>query len=237
MSEPIRLSRRVIELAGCSRSQAAQYIEGGWVRVDGEIVDAPQHPVHAAQRVELDPDATLTPTEPATLLVHRPAELDPAALASMVTPESRAASDATGIRLLRRHFARLAEAFPLEARTSGLAVLTQDGRLLRRVQDEGERIEQEFVVEVSGEIAPYGLQKLMHGLSVDGRVLPPAKVSWQSETKLRFALKGVRPGQLAAMCAQVGLQVVASRRLRIGRVPLGRMALGEWRYLPTSERF
>jgi 23S rRNA pseudouridine2604 synthase len=236
MTDAVRLSRRVIELTGCSRSQAAQYIENGWVLVDGEVVDTPQLMIEG-QRVELAPDATLAPVEPATLLVHRPADVAPAALAALVTPQTRSATDATGIRALQRHFIRLTEGLPLEAGASGLAVLTQDGRLLRRLQEDGDRIEQEFVVEVAGEIAPYGLQKLAHGLSFAGRALPPAKVSWQSETKLRFALKGVRPKQLVVMCAQVGLTVVASKRLRVGRISLGKMGPGEWRFLPVGERF
>ena len=115
-------------------------------------------------------------------------------------------------------------------------MFTQDGRLVRRMREEAERIEQEFVVEVSGDIAPYGLRPLSHGLSFNGRALPPAKVSWQNETRLRFALKGVQDGQIASMCADVGLAVVSMKRLRIGRIPLAKMPPGEWRYLPANER-
>jgi 23S rRNA pseudouridine2604 synthase len=75
------------------------------------------------------------------------------------------------------------------------------------------------VVEVSGEIAPYGLRKLNHGLHYNGRALPPCKVSWQNEIRLRFALKGVQGGQLRDMCAQVGLEVVAP--LNEAALPIG----------------
>jgi 23S rRNA pseudouridine2604 synthase len=232
VTDPVRLSKCVVALTGCSRSQAQQYIEGGFVRVDGEVVDEPQFMVHG-QAVTMAPDARLEPIEPATFLLHRGLE-DPSIA---LEPSKRSATDATGIRPLRRHFQRLEEFMPLEPGATGLVVPTQDGRLLRRMRDEGDRLEQEVVVEVCGEIAPYGLQRLAHGLSFEGRVLPPAKVSWQSETKLRFALKGPRPGQLASLCAQVGLQAVAMKRLRIGRVSLGPMEAGEWRYLSPSVRF
>ena len=53
MSEPIRLDKRLAEQIGCSRAQAQQYIEGGWVRVDGRTVEEPQTPV-SAEAVELD---------------------------------------------------------------------------------------------------------------------------------------------------------------------------------------
>jgi 23S rRNA pseudouridine2604 synthase len=238
VDEPVRLSKCVVALTGCSRNQAQQYIEGGWVLVDGEVIDEPQFPVQG-QTVTMAPGAKLEPIEPATLLLHRDATPlpDDASLGTLLTAQSRSDTDATGIRALRRHFQRLTECLPLEPGATGLAVLTQDGRLLRRMQDEGERLEQEILVEVEGTLAPYDIKQLEHGLSYLGRVLPPAKVSWQSETKLRFAIKGVRPGQLASMCAAVGLQVVSIRRLRIGRVSLGKMAQGEWRYLPSSLRF
>ena len=238
MDEPVRLSKCVAALTGCSRNQAQQYIEGGWVLVDGEIVDEPQFPVQG-QTVTLAPGAKLEPIEPATLLLHRGPEPlpDDVPLASLLTPQAHSQADDTGIRPLRRHLQRLTECLALEPGATGLVVLTQDGRLLRRIQDEGDKLEQEMLVEVEGTLAPYDIKKLEHGQSYLGRVLPPAKVSWQSETKLRFAIKAVRPGQLASMCAAVGLQVVSIRRLRIGRVSLGKMAQGEWRYLPASLRF
>jgi len=232
--DTIRLAKRVVELTGCSRQEAEQYIEGGWVRVDGEIVDEPQFAIHG-QQVSIDPDARPEPTEPATLLVHKPAGVD--CSAALVEAGRRWADDATGIRQLRRHFARLTAVMPLERDAAGLVAFTQDGRLLRRIGDDADRIEQEYVVEVTGEILPYGLPRLAHGLSFAGRVLPPAKVSWQNETRLRFAIKAVRPGQLVEMCTEVGLQVVAMKRLRIGRIPLAKMPAGEWRYLPAHERF
>jgi 23S rRNA pseudouridine2604 synthase len=125
----------------------------------------------------------------------------------------------------------------LETDASGLMVLTQDGRAWRRLNEDAYKIEQEFIVEVTGELAPYGLMRLSHGLSYRGRELPPCKVSWQNEFRLRFAIKGVQPGQVRDMCAQVGLEVVAMRRLRIGRISLGKMPSGTWRYLPVGEKF
>jgi 23S rRNA pseudouridine2604 synthase len=240
MPDPTRLSKRVAELAQCSRADAERYIEGGWVLVDGEVVDAPQHLI-TTEHVEVDPAAVLETPEPATVLLHKPAGFDaidgrnPAA--PLVTPATRWADDPTGIRLLQRHFIRLTPLVPLDSEASGLMVLTQDGRVWRRLTEDAAQIEQEFVVEVSGDIAPYGLRRLNHGLRYRGRELPPCKVSWQNEFRLRFAIKDVQPGQIRDMCAQVGLQVVAMRRLRIGRVPLGKMPAGEWRYLPVGERF
>jgi len=240
MSDPVRLARRVIELTQCSRTDAEQYIKGGWVSVDGQVVEDPAHKV-TTETVVVDPAAELAAAEPATILLHKPAGHDtisgPNPAAALVQPDSRWPDDASGVRLLQRHFHRLTPLMPLDAEASGLMVLTQDGRVWRRLSEDRDDIEQEFVVEVGGEIAPYGLQRLSHGLSYGGRPLPPCKVSWQNEIRLRFAIKGVQGGQLRDMCAQVGLEVVAIRRIRIGKVPLAKMPVGAWRYLPAGERF
>lgn len=238
--EPVRLAKRLIALTACSRADAEQYIKGGWVTVDGQPVENPAHPV-TTETVVLDPAARQEASEPATILLHKPPGYDAISgarpAAALVEPGSRWADDPSGVRLLQRHFHRLTPLMPLDAEASGLMVLTQDGRVWRRLSEDRDDIEQEFVVEVGGEIAPWGLAKLQHGLSYGGRALPPCKVSWQNEIRLRFAIKGVQGGQLRDMCAQVGLDVVAIRRIRIGRIALAKMPEGAWRYLPVGERF
>lgn len=208
--------------------------------MDGLVVEDPAYAI-TTETVTLDANAQLEAVEPATLLLHKPVGYDTISgrkmAAGLVQPETRWEDDPSGVRLLERHFHRLTPLVPLDAEASGLMVLTQDGRVWRRLTEDGDEIEQEFVVEVSGEIAPYGLRKLNHGLHYNGRALPPCKVSWQNEIRLRFALKGVQGGQLRDMCAQVGLDVVAIRRLRIGKVSLAKMPVGAWRYLPVGERF
>jgi 23S rRNA pseudouridine2604 synthase len=245
MSVPVRLAHRVSELFSLSRAEAEQFIQNGWVSVDGHVIEAPQHKV-TVERVELDPNARLEAIEPATILLHKPPGLDAIngdnSVSALVTPATRWTDDPSGERLLRRHFHRLTSLVPMDAEASGLMVLTQDGRIWRRLTEDADSIEHEYIVEISGEIAPDGLRRLSHGLSFNGRVLPPCKVSWQNETRLRFAIKGVQDGQLRDMCMQVGLSVVSIRRLRIGRVALGKgpngaMPPGMWRYLPVGEKF
>lgn len=231
--ETIRLAKRVVEITGCSRSEAEHYIQGGWVSVDGVVIEEPQFKV-ADQTVVLDPDAKLTAPEPATILLHLPAGAD---AVELLRPEFRWSEDASGWRLLKRHFPRQAEALPMEPGASGLAVFSQDGRVLRRLQEESQRIEQEIIVDVEGELAPYGWNRLTGGTTYQGWPVPPFKVSWQSEARLRFAIKAVRPGLIAHLCESVGLRALAIRRLRLGRVGLAKMPAGTWRYLPVNDRF
>jgi 23S rRNA pseudouridine2604 synthase len=236
MTEPERLAKRVAALAHCSRREADMYIEGGWVRVDGVTVEEPQYKV-ADEQIEIDPAAKLEPPEPATLLLHKPAGASVEDARAMIREQSHAADDASGVRLLKRHFARLEPLLPLPDTASGLLVFTQDWRVKRRLEEDSDRIEQEVVVEVAGKLAPNGLALLNHGLVFDHYALPPIKVSWQNETHLRFALKRVAPDKVQRMCQAVGLTVLAMKRLRIGRISMSRLPVGEWRYLSVTDRF
>ena len=239
MTDPIRLAKRVAEIAQCSRADAERYVEDGWVTVDGVVVDRPQHKV-SDEQVAIDPAARLEAPQPATLLLHKPPGYDAISGAqpalALATQANHWSEDGSGVRPLRRHLLNLTPLVPLDRDASGLIVLTQDGRVWRRLSEDGDEIEHEYIVEVAGEIAPWGLRRLNHGLDYEGRALPPCKVSWQSETRLRFAIKGVQGGQLRDMCRQVSLDVLAIRRIRIGRIPLGKMPSGQWRYLPSQER-
>ncbi len=233
MSEPVRLAKRLAELVSCSRREAELYIAGGWVTVDGKVVEEPQFMV-SQQTVTLHPDANLTPLEPVTMLFHQP----PApADAQLIGADNQFADDESGIHKLKQHFVRLTPCTPLEPSASGLLVFTQDWRVARKLVEDAAKIEQEYVVEVAGEIAPDGLKRLNHGLNFNGRPLPPIKVSWQNETRLRFALKGVQPGQIKYMCESVGLQVLGMKRIRLGRVSMAKLPPGQWRYLMSHERF
>jgi 23S rRNA pseudouridine2604 synthase len=238
MLEPIRLAKRLVELKHCSRREAELYIAGGWVSVDGVVVEEPQFMV-SEQTVELHPDAKLTPFPPVSILFHQhpDVEMNADSLRQLICAETRLPEDHSGIRSLKQHLLHLTHCLPLQAGASGMAVLTQDFRVTRKLSDEANAIEQEYVVEVAGELTVEGLQSLNHGLSFNGKPLAPAKVSWQSESRLRFALKGVQNGQIMHMCSSVGLQVKSMKRLRIGRVSMSKLASGQWRYMASYERF
>jgi len=238
MIAPVRLAKRLAEILPCSRREAELYIANGWVMVDGIVVEEPQFMV-SAQNIELHPDASLTPLEPATILLHQPAGtgLNPSAALQLIRAETRVANDPSGIQMLKRHFIRLVQHIPLEKNASGMVIYTQDWRAAKKLSDDAATLEQEYIVEVAGGLSAEGLKLLNHGLSYNGRTLPPCKVSWQNETRLRFAIKGVQPGQIAHMCLSVGLQVLAMKRIRIGRVAMGKLPPTQWGYLMPQERF
>lgn len=213
-ADAVRLSKRVAALAGCSRREAEQYIEGGFVQVDGATVLEPQARVTGRQQVTLAADARLQALAPITVLLHKPAgHTLEAALAGMGLQRAQ----------LRHQHALM----PLPPEASGLCVFSQDRRVIRKLTEEAAWVEQELVAEVTGELAPDGLQRL-------GRRL---KASWQSERRLRLAFKGLEVAQVPGLCAEVGLAVTGLRRIRLGRIPMAGLASGQWRQLQAHERF
>ena len=239
--QTVRLAKRVAEQLGISRTEATQYIEGGWVQVDGVVTELAGTRVAAEQNVILLDGAALVAVEPVTILFHKPAGVSDTELADphsgLIDLASRSNEDRSGINFLQRHTRDLKMTTRLDNDASGLVVLTQDYRIIRKLVDDANRIEHELVVDVTGTMKEGGIDLLQNHASWNGKLLNSLKVSWQSEQRLRFALKGLQAGMIQHLCAQVDIKCVATKRLRIGRISLASLPVGQWRYLAGYERF
>lgn len=241
MTESVRLSKYLAGRLSCSRREAENYVEGGWVSVDGRVVEEPGFRVQPHQQVELAANARPDDHQPATILLYKPAGYGagPGArpAVGLLTPANQASDDRSGRLLVKKDLDGLELVMPLAADASGLVVFTQEAGITRKLVKDAARMEHEYVVEVAGELPAAGLERLNHGWPWRGAQLPAGKVSWQNETRLRFALKNPPAGQIPDMCRQVGLEVLNIKRIRIGRVPLAGLPMGQWRYLLGYERF
>jgi len=247
-----RLNKRMAELGLCSRREADDWIGKGWVKVDGRVAPMGLQ-VGPQARIEIDPRARGQQREQVTILLHKPigyvsgqAEdgYEPAVV--LVQGRTRWKGDTAPQRFAPAQLKGLAPAGRLDIDSTGLLVLTQDGRVARQLIGEDSGVEKEYLVRVAfGQVAANvqeafpaaQLARLRHGLSLDGQPLKPAKVDWQNPEQLRFVLTEGKKRQIRRMCELVGLKVVGLKRVRIGRVTLGQLPLGQWRYLGPNERF
>ena len=245
----LRLSKRMSELGIASRREADEWIAKGWVRVDDQVVSELGSRVVPSQRVTVDAKARFQQAQRVTVLIHKPigyvsgqAEdgYEPAYV--LVTPDKQWTEDHSGTRFLREHLKNLAPAGRLDIDSTGLLVLTQDGRVAKQLIGEDSELEKEYLVRV--EPLPDGqaftdasLALLNHGLELDGELLRPAKVEWLNADQLRFVLRQGKKRQVRRMCELVGLKVVGLKRVRIGAVMLGDLPVGQWRYLRRDETF
>lgn len=245
--EGVRLSKVMTERGLASRREADEWIDAGWVRVNGDMAVLGQR-VTPDVRIDIDPAARQQQAQRVTVLLHKPigyvsgqAEdgYEPASV--LVTPANRWADDPARKTFHPGHLRHLAPAGRLDIDSTGLLVLTQDGRIAKHLIGDESEVEKEYLVRVQflheGEFPPENLRLLNHGLELDGLRLRPAKVSWANEDQLRFVLREGRKRQIRRMCEMVGLKVLALKRVRIGSVVLGKLPPGQWRYLREDERF
>lgn len=246
--ELLRLSKRMSELGLCSRREADEWIARGWVRVDGKVVSELGSKVLPQQRITIERQASAEQSKRVTILINKPmgyvsgqAEDGYKPAVVLVNAASRWQEDKSPEQFHPKQLRSLVPAGRLDIDSVGLLVLTQDGRVAKQLIGEDTSIEKEYLVRVKygkpGKLPDADLKLLNHGLSLDGKKLLPAQVSWQNEDQLRFILREGKKRQIRRMCEAVGLRVVGLKRVRIGRVKLGNLPVGQWRYLGADEQF
>ncbi|MBK1680241.1 pseudouridine synthase [Rhodocyclus tenuis] len=241
--EGVRVSKLLSEQGLCSRREADDYIERGWVFVDGKRVTELGVRVPATAVVTLAPEAQAQQTQRVTILLHKPigyvsGQPEPGCIPAvkLILPENQYMPP--GAPPFRPgHLQGLAPAGRLDLDSTGLLVLTQDGRIARALIGDNSTVDKEYLVRVEGNVTEEGLALLRHGLVLDDRQLRPAIVERLNDDQLRFVLREGRKRQIRRMCELVGLTVVGLKRVRIGRIGLGALPLGQWRYLNDDESF
>ena len=259
------------ELGLCSRREADDWIAKGWVKVNGRVAEMGVK-VASDARIEVDQKAQGQQATQVTVLLNKPigyvsgqAEDGHEPAVTLVQPQNRWRMDNARFFFQQAQLRGLAPAGRLDIDSTGLLVLTQDGRVARQLIGEDSVMEKEYLVRVSytglnqadpnpGQLvriddddpitsnvqamfpAPL-LSRLRHGLSLDGQALKPAGVDWQNPEQLRFVLTEGKKRQIRRMCEQVGLKVVGLKRVRIGNVMLGQLPVGQWRYMAPHEKF
>jgi 23S rRNA pseudouridine2604 synthase len=232
MTELVRLSKRMSELGLCSRREADEWIERGWVRVDGKIVSELGSKVLPHQRITVERQASAQQARRVTVIINKPmgyvsgqAEDGYTPAVTLVTAENRWKEDAADIQFHPSQLRNLVPAGRLDIDSVGMLVLTQDGRIAKQLIGEDSSIEKEYLVRVAytkpGRLPDTELKRLNHGLS----------------DQLSFVLREGKKRQIRRMCEAVGLKVLGLKRVRIGRVMLGDLPTGQWRYLHPAEQF
>lgn len=277
----VRLNKRMAELGLASRREADDWIAKGWVKVNGKVAEMGMQ-VLPGVRIEIDKQAQGQQANQVTILLHKPigtvsgqAEDGHEPAIKLIQPQNRWADDNARFFFHGSQLKSLVPAGRLDIDSTGLLVLTQDGRVARQLIGEDSVMEKEYLVRVAytgvanpaaanSPAATYGgkaqqlirlddddpvtsdvqsvfppdkLQLLRHGLRLDDQALKPAKVEWQNPEQLRFVLTEGKKRQIRRMCELVGLRVVGLKRVRVGKVMLGNLPVGQWRYLQPHEKF
>ena len=237
-AEPIRVNKWLAQSGVCSRREADELIAVGAVLIDGARVSDAGRKIVAGQTLVLNDRAELGLEAQISVMIHKPmgvvsAQPDPGQTpaARLLTSERQAGSGS-----VPSSRASLPPLGRLDQDSRGLLLLSEDGVLAKAIIGPESEVDKEYVVTVAGKVTREKLQKLRHGLELDGRRLKPAKVTLQDVQVLRFVLNEGRNRQIRRMCELVDLEVTDLIRVRIGSLLLGDLPEGKWRHLTAQER-
>lgn len=238
-----RLSKLMSQRGLCSRREADRFIEQGWVKVDGERAVLGVKVAEDAE-IELLPQAEKTQSQLMTVILNKPvgyvstqAEHDHRPATTLIRPENYWGKPKATTAIQRGGKKPLAAAGRLDIDSQGLLVLTQDGRVAKRLIGENSDVEKEYLIWVDQPLSDKQLDQLRHGLALDGKPLKPAKIKRLDEKHIKMTLKEGKKRQIRRMCELVGAKVTRLLRVRIGGVRLGKLPPGKWRFLAAEERF
>lgn len=243
----VRLSKLMSERGLSSRREADELIASGQVFVDGNKVTELGIKFPRTVDIKLSAAATKQQENLATIILNKPVGYvsnlpedgyEPAIVLIEARSHFRDDDYNNERKLKPKDMINLAVVGRLDIDSQGLLLLTQDGRLAKKVIGEDSKIEKEYLVRVtneSGKKLGKNIEKLRFGLELDGKQLLPAVVEWQNEDQLKFILKEGKKRQIRRMCELVGLHAIGLKRVRIGGLKLGKLPEGQWRYLTLDE--
>lgn len=225
---PIRLNRLLAQAGVASRRGADVLIAEGRVTVDG-VVATPGTQVGPGQDVRVD-GAPIAAEALVYLMLNKP----PGVVTTVRDPQGRP----TVVDLLDVA-ERVSPVGRLDAETTGLLLLTNDGALAHRLAHPRHGVPKTYRAVVRGLPGPAALRRLRSGVELDDGRTRPAEVVVQGTrsggAELEIVIKEGRNRQIRRMCAAVGHPVLALERTAYGPLRLGRLQLGAARALRPHE--
>ena len=242
--ETLRLSKLMGERGLCSRREADDFISRGLVRVNGIIVTELGIKVLPDVSITLEAEAMRKQKNLVTIILNKPIGYVSGQPEPAYEPAIRLVNDRNQFGMQRplQHgdLKGIAVVGRLDIDSQGLLIFTQDGRLAKKIIGEDSGIEKEYIVRVryigtERNLPTEKLKLLNYGLSIEGEKLKQAKVEWLNDDQLRFVLKQGKKRQIRKMCEMVGLEVLGLKRVRVGKLQLGNLPEGRWRFLEDHE--
>lgn len=232
------------DLGICSRREADHLIENGWVSVNGTTVSTLGTKIDPKSQISVTQEGQTWLRGKLTIMINKPVGYVSGQAEDGYEPASELLNGENQVRApgdpgypLRRELFTLAPAGRLDIDSWGLLILTQDGRIAKKLIGADSPFDKEYHVWVDGHITHEKLRALRHGLSLDGKKLKPAKIEQVGDNELIFILREGKKRQIRRMCELVDLLVTGLVRVRIGPLQLGNLKLGQWRYLSRREIF
>jgi 23S rRNA pseudouridine2605 synthase len=230
----LRLAKYLAHAGVASRRRAEALIADGRVSVAGKIVLDPALDVDEQSVLAVDGRPVAGPEQPVVYLLNKPL--------GVVSTAHDTHGRSTVVSLVADAFAGTGESrrlYPvgrLDADSSGLILLTNDGALAQRLTHPSFEVPKTYRVHVAGgPVGENALAKLREGVRLEDGVTAPAQVRRVERGVLELTIHEGRNRQVRRMCEAVGHRVVALERIAFGRLKLGELAPGASRRLGEAE--
>jgi 23S rRNA pseudouridine2605 synthase/23S rRNA pseudouridine2604 synthase len=225
---PLMRLQKFLSAAGvCSRRKGEEYIQAGRVAVNGQVVLELGTKVDpAADQVAVDGNPVSFSQPLIYIALNKPAGY----VTSCSHPGEKIVIDLVDVP------ARLYPVGRLDKDSTGLLLLTNDGRLHHKLSHPSFDHEKEYDVTVAKPITDGALRKLAAGLPMMDTQTRPARVRRKTARRFRIVLQEGKNRQVRRMVRKVGNQVTGLKRIRVANIKLGNLARGAWRYLTEQEK-
>ncbi|MGD8368544.1 MAG: pseudouridine synthase [Desulfobacterales bacterium] len=223
---PVRLQKYLSSAGVCSRRKGEEMIVAGRVSVNGAVVTELGTKVDPGKdRVAVDGTPVQEDETRIYIALHKPA----GTVTSCRQPGDPVVVDLVDVA------ERVYPVGRLDKDSTGLLLLTNDGRIHHRLSHPSFDHEKEYEVKVDRPMSDADLSRMAAGMPVLGSRTRPAEVERISGRRFRIVLKEGRNRQIRRMVRKLGRRVVRLKRIRVAGIRLGRLAEGKWRYLSRNE--
>ncbi|MBI9030824.1 rRNA pseudouridine synthase [bacterium] len=228
----MRINKYIAKSTGCSRRQADELILAGKVRVNNKVCeDLSTLVFEHDDKIELDGQDIKLDIPLLYIMMNKPKGL--------VVTRSDEWDRKTVYSILPQEFAFVKPVGRLDKDSEGLLLLTNDGEMINKILHPKYKLEKVYQVIVAGKVNKGQLTKLREGIDIGDGITQPAGVyirrNDERKTTLKFVLKEGRKRQIRRMLESVEAKVISLKRTQIGEIQLGRLPLGQWRYLTRQE--
>lgn len=221
-----RLSKFLSGAGVASRRHAEEIIRLGRVVVNGDVQTLPQFLVSSADRISID-GCLLKPEPKVYYLLNKPK-----GYVCSTRPPQRYRSV---LDLFGDASQRLFTVGRLDADTTGLLIVTNDGDFANSVIHPRHQVQKEYLVKTYEEISADHLKILSAGTRVEGAFVKPLRVCKIRQGTMRLTVREGRKREVRCMCRVAGLHVRALQRIRLGNLRLGNLPIGAIRVLTERE--
>ena len=224
----MRLAKYLAHAGVASRRAAESLIADGRVRVDGATVTDPACDVGEQSRVDVDGERLRGPEPRVVYALHKPL--------GVVSTARDTHGRRTVVGLVPARGLRLYPIGRLDADSSGLILLSNDGELANRLMHPRFEVPKTYVATLGGPpISDAALRRLRAGVELEDGVTAPARVRREGAHEIAITIREGRKRQVRRMCEAVGHRVTALRRTAFGPLRLGTLAPGKHRRLSDAE--